>query len=176
MEKTKLGTVLSLNVGWSDIGNWKSVWENSKKDLNGNSITGKTLIFDTKNSYLRSENRLIVSMGIKNLVIIETNDAILIADKDSTHSVKEIVYELEKSSLIEGKINRQMFRPWGHYTSVVEGLTWQVKRLEIKPEASLSLQMHHHRAEHWIVVNGNARVEINGVTTLLKSMKVFLYL
>ena len=107
-------------------------------------------------------------MGIKNLVIVETNDAILIANKDSTHSVKEIVYELEKSSLIEGKINRQMFRPWGHYTSVVEGLTWQVKRLEIKPEASLSLQMHHHRAEHWIVVNGNARVEINGVTTLLK--------
>ena len=107
-------------------------------------------------------------MGIKNLVIVETNDAILIADKDSTHSVKEIVCELEKSSLIEGKINRQMFRPWGHYTSVVEGLTWQVKRLEIKPEASISLQMHHHRAEHWIVVNGNAKVEINGVTTLLK--------
>ena len=168
MEKTKLGTVLSLDVGWSDIGNWKSVWENSKKDLNGNSITGKSLIFDTQNSYLRSENRLIVSLGLKNLVIVETNDAILIADKDSTHSVKEIVNELEKSSLIEGKLNRKMFRPWGHYTSVVEGLTWQVKRLEIKPEASLSLQMHHYRAEHWIVVNGNARVEINGVTTLLK--------
>ena len=168
MEKTKLGTVLSLNVGWSDIGNWKSVWENAKKDHNGNSITGKTLIFDTQNSYLRSENRLIVSIGIKNLVVVETNDAILIADKDSTQSVKEIVYELDKSSLIEGKMNRQMFRPWGHYTSVVEGLTWQVKRLEIKPKASLSLQMHHHRAEHWIVVNGNAKVEINGVITLLK--------
>ncbi len=168
MEKTKLGTVLSLNVGWSDIGNWKSVWENSTKDVNGNSLTGKTLIFDTQNSYLRSENRLIVSIGIKNLVIVETNDAILIADKNSTQSVKEIVYELEKSSLIEGKMNRQMFRPWGHYTSVVEGLTWQVKRLEIKPEASLSLQMHHHRAEHWVVVSGNAKVEINDVTSLLK--------
>ena len=90
MEKTKLGTVLSLNVGWSDIGNWKSVWENSKKDLNGNSITGKTLIFDTKNSYLRSENRLIVSMGIKNLVIIETNDAILIAIKIQLIQLKKL--------------------------------------------------------------------------------------
>ena len=168
MEKTSLGTVLPLNVGWSDIGDWKSVWDNSDKDINGNTTIGKTLIFDTKNSYLRSENRLIVSMGIKNTVIIETNDAILVADKDSTQSVKKIVSELEKSSLIEGKINRQMFRPWGHYTSVVEGLTWQVKRLEIKPKASLSLQMHHHRAEHWIVVNGIAKVEINGVTTLLK--------
>ena len=167
MEKTKLGTVLSLNVGWSDIGDWDSVWENSEKDLNGNSRIGKTLIFDTKNSYLRSDHRLIVSMGIKNLVIVETNDAILIADKDYTQSVKKVVNELEKNNYIEGKMNRQMFRPWGHYTSVVEGSTWQVKRLEIKPKASLSLQMHSHRAEHWIVVNGIAKVEINGEITIL---------
>ena len=167
MEKTKLGTVLSLNVGWSDIGDWDSVWENSEKDLNGNSRIGKTLIFDTKNSYLRSDHRLIVSMGIKNLVIVETNDAILIADKDYTQSVKKVVNELEKNNHIEGKMNRQMFRPWGHYTSVAEGLTWQVKRLEIKPQESLSLQMHYHRAEHWVVVNGTAKVEINGEITLL---------
>ncbi len=167
MEKTKLGTVLSLNVGWSDIGDWDSVWENSEKDLNGNSRIGKTLIFDTKNSYLRSDHRLIVSMGIKNLVIVETNDAILIADKDYTQSVKKVVNELEKNNYIEGKMNRQMFRPWGHYTSVAEGLTWQVKRLEIKPQESLSLQMHYHRAEHWVVVNGTAKVEINGEITLL---------
>ena len=167
MEKTKLGTVLSLNVGWSDIGDWDSVWENSEKDLNGNSRIGKTLIFDTKNSYLRSDHRLIVSMGIKNLVIVETNDAILIADKDYTQSVKKVVNELENNNYIEGKMNRQMFRPWGHYTSVAEGLTWQVKRLEIKPQESLSLQMHYHRAEHWVVVNGNAKVEINGEITLL---------
>ena len=167
MEKTKLGTVLSLNVGWSDIGDWDSVWENSEKDLNGNSRIGKTLIFDTKNSYLRSDHRLIVSMGIKNLVIVETNDAILIADKDYTQSVKKVVNELEKNNYIEGKMNRQMFRPWGHYTSVAEGSTWQVKRLEIKPQESLSLQMHYHRAEHWVVVNGNAKVEINGEITLL---------
>ena len=167
MEKTKLGTVLSLNVGWSDIGDWESVWENSEKDLNGNSRIGKTLIFDTKNSYLRSDHRLIVSMGIKNLVIVETNDAILIADKDYTQSVKKVVNELEKNNYIEGKMNRQMFRPWGHYTSVAEGLTWQVKRLEIKPQESLSLQMHYHRAEHWVVVNGTAKVEINGEITLL---------
>ena len=167
MEKTKLGTVLSLNVGWSDIGDWDSVWENSEKDLNGNSRIGKTLIFDTKDSYLRSDHRLIVSMGIKNLVIVETNDAILIADKDYTQSVKKVVNELEKNNYIEGKMNRQMFRPWGHYTSVAEGLTWQVKRLEIKPKESLSLQMHYHRAEHWVVVNGTAKVEINGEITLL---------
>ncbi len=168
MEKTKFGIVLSLNAGWSDIGNWKAVWENSEKDLNGNSIKGKALIFDTKNSYLRSEDRLIVSVGLNNIVVVETNDAILIASKDSTQSIKQIVGKLEKSSFTEGKLNRQIFRPWGHYTSVVEGQTWQVKRLEIKPKASLSLQMHHQRAEHWVVVDGNAKVEINGEITLLK--------
>lgn len=167
MEKTKLGTVLSLNVGWSDIGSWKSVWENSDKDINGNSIHGKILSFDTKNSYLRSEDRLIVSIGIENLIVIETNDAILITDKESTQSVKKIVSELEKSSFIEGKMNRKMFRPWGHYTSISDGLTWQVKRLEIKPNASLSLQKHHKRAEHWIVVNGKAKVEIDGKVSFL---------
>ncbi len=168
MERTKLGAVISLDAGWSDIGNWKSVWENSDKDVNGNSTKGKTLIFDTKDSYLRSEERLIVSLGINNLIVIETNDSVLVANKDSTQSIKEIVRELEKSSLTEGKMNRQMFRPWGHYTSIAEGLTWQVKRLEIKPAACLSLQMHHHRAEHWIVVSGDAKVEINGKVSLLK--------
>ena len=168
MEKTKLGVVLSLDAGWSDIGNWKAVWENSKKDLNGNFIKGKALIFDTKNSYLRSEDRLIVSLGVSNIVIVETNDAILIANKESTQSIKQIVEELEKSSFTEGKLNRQIFRPWGNYTSVVKDQTFQVKRLEIKPKASLSLQMHFHRAEHWVVVDGNAKVEINGEVTLLK--------
>ena len=168
MEKTKFGIVLSLDAGWSDIGNWKAVWENSEKDLNGNSIKGKALIFDTNNSYLRSEDRLIVTVGLDSVIVVETNDAILIANKDSTQSIKQIVGKLEKSSFTEGKLNRQIFRPWGHYTSVVEGQTWQVKRLEIKPKASLSLQMHHQRAEHWVVVDGNAKVEINGEITLLK--------
>ena len=168
MEKTKLGTVISLDAGWSDIGSWKSVWENSAKDSNGNVARGKFLIRDSKDCYLRSEDRLVVGLGIKNLIIIETNDAILIADKESSQSIKNIVKELEESSFNEGKLNSKMYRPWGNYTSIIEGLTWKVKRLEIKPQASLSLQMHHHRAEHWIVVNGTARVEIDGKISLLE--------
>lgn len=167
MEKTKEGIVIPLDVGWSDIGSWKSVWENSKKDENGNSLNCKTIIKKTNNCYIKGENRLVVGIGIKDLIVIDTKDAILIADKYSTQLVKDVVRELDKCSYNEGKFNKQMFRPWGNYTSVVEGNTWQVKRLEIKSGASLSLQMHHHRAEHWVVVDGIAKVEIEDDESIL---------
>ena len=161
MEKTKLGVVLPLNVGWSDIGSWKSIWEVSKKDENGNVLIGDVLTKDLNNCYIRSESRLIVGLGIENLLIVETNDAILIADKNHDQDVKQIVKQLIEENRAEGKTHRKVYRPWGHYISIVEGSRWQVKRIEVKTDASLSLQMHHHRAEHWVVVKGTAKVEIN---------------
>lgn len=167
MEKTNLGKVFSLDVGWSDIGSWKSVWKNSDKDKEGNSLKGKIIIKNSKNCYFRGEDRLVVGIGLDNLIVVETNDAVLVANQEETQLVKDIVKELDESSYKEGKLNKKIYRPWGNYTSINEGLRWQVKRLEIKPSASLSLQMHHHRAEHWVVVNGTAKVEIDSQITLL---------
>ncbi len=167
MEKTKLGVVLPLNVGWSDIGSWKSIWEVSKKDENGNVLIGNVITKDVNSCYLRSESRLIVGLGIENLLIVETNDAILIADKNHDQDVKQIVNKLIDGNRAEGTTHRKVYRPWGHYTSVVEGSRWQVKRIEVNPSASLSLQMHHHRAEHWIVVKGTAKVELNNENLIL---------
>ncbi len=167
MEKTKSGYVLPLNVGWSDVGSWKSIWEISRKDENGNVISGNVITNDLNDCYVRSESRLVVGLGVKNLIIVETNDAILVADKNRDQDVKKIVNKLKKENKYEGKNHRKVFRPWGNYTSVEQGSRWQVKRIEVKPKASLSLQMHHHRAEHWIVVTGTAKVEINGENSLL---------
>ena len=174
MEKTNLGTVLLLDAGWSDIGNWKALWEISPKDNHGNSLKGKTLIKNVKNCYLRGEERLIVGIDIENLIIVETNDAVLIINRDSSQSVKEIVKDLENSNYNEGKLNKKNYRPWGSYTSIVEDETWQVKRLEIKSKQSLSLQMHNYRSEHWVVVKGKAKIEINDkISFLTKNESIY---
>ena len=167
MEKTNLGSVLALDVGWSDIGNWKSVWENSKKDKYNNSFKGKIFAKNTKNCYLRSESRLLVGIDIENIIAIETADAILIADINSAQSVKVMVNELLNNNFDEADKSKKIHRPWGNYTSVVEGETWQVKRLEINPGATLSLQMHYHRSEHWVVVDGTAKIELDGQISIL---------
>ena len=167
MEKTKVGYVLPLNVGWSDVGSWKSIWEVSRKDDNGNVLLGNVIAKDSDNCYVRSEGRLIVGLGIKNLLIVQTNDAILITDKNHDQDVKEVVNQLKKENRDEGKTHSKVYRPWGNYTSIAQGSRWQVKRIEVKPNASLSLQMHHHRAEHWIVVTGTAKVEVNDENFLL---------
>ena len=167
MEKTKLGTVLNLDAGWNDIGSWKSIWENSKKNTDGNILKGKAIIKDSKNCYFRSEHRLIVGIGLEDLIIIETDDAILISNKNSTNDIKKIVNELNKNDFSEGKYNKKLFRPWGSFTSIEKGSKWQVKKLEIKPMESLSLQLHNHRSEHWVVVKGSAKVEIDNKITCL---------
>ena len=167
MEKTNLGTVLLLDAGWSDIGNWKALWESSPKDNYGNSLKGKTLIKNVKNCYLRGEERLLVGIDIEDLIIVETNDAVLVVNKDSSQSVKEIVRDLENSRFNEGKLNKKIYRPWGSYTSIVEDDTWQVKRLEIKSNESLSLQLHNYRSEHWVVVKGKAKIEIDDKISFL---------
>jgi len=168
MEKTNLGTVVSLNAGWNDLGSWKSIWENTEIDKNENSLLGKTIVKDVKNSYLRSENRLIVGIGFQNLIIVETEDALLVSTKESIKSLKDLIMDLENENIKEFKIGKKSHRPWGHYVSLIEDKTWQVKRIEIKPKESLSLQKHRYRAEHWIVVDGIAQVEINNNVFLLK--------
>ena len=168
MEKTALGSVLNMNVGWSDIGSWQSVWENSKKDSEGNTLKGKIFLEKSKNCYLRSEERLIVGIDLKNLIVVETKDAILISNKDSTQKVKDVVQKLNKQHFKEAKKHKQDYRPWGSFLSIEKGSTWQVKKLEINPKSSISLQMHHHRSEHWIIVSGTAKVEIDKETLFLK--------
>ncbi len=168
MEKTKKGIVIPLDAGWSDIGSWESVWESSDKDLNGNFISGKVVTKNIKNCYLRGEDRLIVGLGLENLVVIETSDAILVSDKKSSQEIKNIVEELKKNKIPEGQNHRKIYRPWGNYLSISEGINWQVKLIYVKPKEQLSLQMHNYRSEHWIVVKGKASIEIDDKLFLLK--------
>ena len=168
MEKTKIGTVVNLDAGWCDVGNWNSVWQNSKKDDHGNTQQGKVFIKNSKNSYLKSESRLVVGLGIENLLIIETRDAVLVANKDNSEEVKSIVNELKKEGYLESQEHRKIYRPWGHYVSIEEGERWKVKLIFVKPGGKLSLQLHHHRSEHWVIVYGSADVEIKDKKNFLK--------
>ena len=172
MEKTELGTVIPLDAGWSDVGSWNALWETEAKNQDGNVIKGLVIAEGTKNSYLRSEHRLVVGLGIKDLVVVETDDAVLIANRQQSQTVKNIVKTLEEEGKSEGKAHRKIYRPWGHYTTIVEGTRWQVKRIAVNPGASLSLQMHHHRAEHWIVVTGTAQVEIDHEKSILSGPNI----
>ena len=167
MERTPLGSVLPLDAGWSDVGSWSALWETADQDENGNVLRGRVISEGSRNCYLRSEHRLVVGLGVENLVVVETDDAVLIAERSQAQNVKAIVQQLEADGSSEGKAHRRIYRPWGHYTSIVEGSRWQVKRISVKPGASLSLQMHHHRAEHWVVVRGTTLVEKNGVEELI---------
>lgn len=168
MEKSKLGTVIPLNAGWSDIGSWAALWETGKSDSNGNVLRGHVIANKSNNCYLRSEHRLVVGLGIENLLIIETDDAVLVANQKEAQNVKNIVKMLEEKGSAEAIAHRKVYRPWGNYTGVIKGSRWQVKRIVVKPGASLSLQMHHHRAEHWIIVKGTALVERDGEKSILK--------
>tara|TARA_B100000963_G_C22624921_1_gene671838 strand:+ start:1364 stop:2800 length:1437 start_codon:yes stop_codon:yes gene_type:complete len=161
MEKTKEGIVIPLNAGWSDIGDWNSVWENTKKDINGNAKIGEILLKGTKNSYFRSENKLVVGLGVENLIVIDTEDALLITKKNQCQEIKTIVNDLIEKGCNEAKENKKVFRPWGFYISYVEDNNWKVKLICVKAKQSLSLQKHKYRSEHWVVVSGNAKIEIN---------------
>ena len=167
MELTPLGAVLPLQAGWSDVGSWGALWESAERDRDGNVLRGRVISQGSRNCYLRSEHRLLVGLGVENLVVVETDDAVLVAHRDRSQQVKAVVQELESTGASEGRAHRRIYRPWGHYDGVVEGRRWQVKRLMVKAGAALSLQMHHHRAEHWVVVSGTALVEKNGVEELV---------
>ena len=158
MEKTDRGAVLSLDAGWSDVGSWSALWETADQDGQGNVLRGRVIHEGARNCYLRSEHRL----GVEDLVVVETDDVVLVAHRDQAQDVKGIVGLLEREGAPESKAHRKIYRPWGSYDGVTEGERWQVKRIVVNPGASLSLQMHHHRAEHWIVVQGTAVVDKDG--------------
>ena len=167
MEKTSFGTVIPLDANWSDLGGWNSIWDHNKKDKNGNATSGKVILDDVENSYVRSESRLVVGIGLKDLIIVETNDALLISDKDKSQAIKRVVEKLKDNGFDESNEHKKIHRPWGNYTSIEEDKSWKVKKIVVKPKSSLSLQMHHHRAEHWVIVKGTAEVEINDQKLIL---------
>ncbi len=152
------GVVLPLSAGWSDVGAWDALWQVLPKDSRGNVTQGDVMLHDCENTLALSEGRLMACVGVSDLVVVETADAILVSHKDKTQDVKKIVDRLRAEKRPEGSIHRKVFRPWGWYDGVDAGLRFQVKRIVVKPQGILSLQMHHHRAEHWIVVSGTARV------------------
>lgn len=160
--------VIPLAAGWSDVGAWDALWDVLPKDAQGNVAQGDVLLHDTRNTLALSEGRLLACVGVDDLIVVETADAVLVAHKDKTQDVKKIVDRLKQTQRSEGQYHRKVFRPWGWYDSVDVGERFQVKRIQVKPGAALSLQMHHHRAEHWIVVSGTARVTV-GEQVLLVS-------
>ena len=150
--------MVALDAGWNDLGAWDAVWQVGKQDAQGNVTSGDTLVSNSKNSLIHASSRLVSAVGVENLIIVETADAVLVADRKNSQDVKNIVGKLELQKREEKSLHRKVSRPWGWYDSVDEGERFKVKRIQVKPGASLSLQMHHHRAEHWIVVKGVAEI------------------
>lgn len=161
------GVVVPLDANWSDVGSWDALWEMGDKDDNGNVIQGDVLALDSQSCYLRSGHRLVACVGLKDAVVVETPDAILVAHRDHLQSLRTVVAQLKQEKRPEADNHRKVFRPWGHYDSIDTGDGFQVKRIVVDPGAALSLQMHHHRAEHWIVVRGTAKVTIGDTERLL---------
>ncbi len=167
MENTKAAAVIPLEAGWNDVGAWSSLWEVSEQDSDGNVILGDVLTEKVHNSYLRAEYRLLTAIGVENLTIVETADAVLVAHKDHVQDVKQIVARLKSSERSEANLHRKVYRPWGNYESIDAESRFQVKHITVNPGGSLSLQMHYHRSEHWVVVKGTARITRGDETFIL---------
>ncbi len=167
--------MVPLSAGWNDLGAWDAVWQVAAKDGMGNAALGDAMITGSRNSLVHASSRLVSVVGVDNLVIVETADAVLIADRERSQDVKAIVSQLESKGRTEKNLHRKVHRPWGWYDSIDAGARFQVKRIMVKPGASLSLQMHHHRAEHWIVVTGTAEI-VNGdkVLTLTENQSTYI--
>ncbi len=161
MEKSDRVAVVACDIGWSDIGSWSALSDMAKPDSDGNHIQGEALLHDTRNCYIQSDERMVGAVGVDNLVIIDTPDALLVADRSRTQDVRHLYSKLKALGHEAYKLHRTVHRPWGSYTVLEEGPRFKIKRIAVKPGASLSLQMHHHRSEHWIVVSGTAKV-VNG--------------
>ena len=158
MEKTADAVVVPLSAGWSDVGSWAALHDATESDSRGNVARGDVIVEDSEGCYLYSESRLVSAVGLKDHVVVETKDAVLVAPRDRVQDVKKLVARLKEEGRYEHSLHREVFRPWGSYDSIENGPRFQVKRLSVKPGATLSLQMHHHRAEHWVVVSGTARI------------------
>ena len=154
--------VVPLDAGWSDVGSWSALWDIKQKDEQGNVLSGDVIAHDTRGSLVMSDDRLITTLGVDDLIIVDTKDALLVAHKDKIQHVKAIVAEIKEGDRSEHFQHREVYRPWGKYDSIDTGERYQVKRITVKPGAKLSVQMHHHRAEHWIVVSGTAKVTVDG--------------
>ncbi len=159
--------MLPLSAGWSDVGSWSALWEVKEVDASGNAIEGDVLTYNSTDNLLIAQHRLLATVGVNNLVVVETPDAVLVADRKHAQDVKIIAEQLKQDQRSESRFHRRVHRPWGDYEPIDEGDRYQVKRLTVKPGASLSLQMHHHRAEHWIVVHGTAKITRNDEVLLL---------
>ncbi|WP_312946068.1 mannose-1-phosphate guanyltransferase [Superficieibacter sp.] len=167
MERTADAVVVPMDAGWSDVGSWSSLWEISAHTPEGNVHHGDVISHNTENSYVYAESGLVTTVGVKDLVVVQTKDAVLIADRHHVQEVKKVVEQIKAEGRHEHHIHREVYRPWGKYDSIDAGDRYQVKRITVKPGEGLSLQMHHHRAEHWVVVAGTAKVTINGDIKLL---------
>jgi mannose-1-phosphate guanylyltransferase len=168
MEKTTHAVVVPMDAGWNDIGSWSSLWDISEKDAKGNAISGDVQLHNVENSYVSTDGKLIAAIGVTDLVVVATKDVLMVAHRDSIQDVKVIVQKLKDDSRSEWEQGSEVYRPWGKYNSIDSGERYQVKRITVKPGAKLSVQMHHHRAEHWIVVSGTAKVT-NGDKTFILS-------
>jgi mannose-1-phosphate guanylyltransferase/mannose-6-phosphate isomerase len=167
MERTAASVMVQADIGWSDVGSWAALWETGRKDEKENVVHGDVDLRDAKGCYVRAESRLVSVLGATDLVVVETDDAVLVADKSRSQEVKEVVETLDRNNRTEHVSHSRVYRPWGYYESIDGGDRFQVKRIMVKPGEALSLQMHHHRAEHWVVVSGTARVTRDDEVKLL---------
>ena len=167
MEHTSDAVVVPADIGWSDVGSWSALWEVQQHDENGNARRGDVYLDGVKNSLVRAESRIVAVVGVEDIVVVETQDAVLVAHKSQVQRVKQVVEHLKSKERTEHLHHTRVYRPWGHYEGIDAGDRFQVKRITVKPGEKLSLQMHHHRAEHWVVVSGTARVTCGDTISLL---------
>lgn len=167
MERSDQVSVLPLDAGWNDVGSWSAVWEIADKDPQGNASRGDVMLESTSNAYVHAEHRMVSVLGLDNVIVVETADAVMVAAKDKAQDVKLLVDRIKQSARTEATNHRKVYRPWGAYDSIDNGPRYQVKRITVAPGQKLSVQMHHHRAEHWIVVTGTAKVSIGEKQILL---------
>jgi mannose-1-phosphate guanylyltransferase len=167
MENTADAVVVPMDAGWNDIGSWSSLWEVSDKDDNGNALLGDVIVHNVRNSYIRTDDKLVAAVGFDDMVVISTKDALLVAHKERAQDAKLITNKLRDEGRSELELHREVYQPWGKYDSIDNGDRYKVKRIMVKPGAKLSVQLHHHRAEHWVVVSGSAKVTIGDNTFFL---------
>lgn len=167
MERTQHASMVPLDAGWSDVGSWSSLWQVGEQDSQGNVTHGDALYHDAKNLLVHADHRLVAAVGVDDLIIVETKDAVLVAHKDHVQDVKKIVEQLKMEERSEFMNHREVYRPWGVYDSIDHGARYQVKHITVKPGAKLSVQMHHHRSEHWVVVSGSAKVTVASKTYIV---------
>jgi mannose-1-phosphate guanylyltransferase/mannose-6-phosphate isomerase len=167
MERTRHAAVVPADLGWSDVGSWDALWETSAKDAAGNAVKGPVELLDVEGSYVRSEGMLTAVLGLKDVVVVVTDDAVLAMPRSRAQDVKKIVEQLKARGVKQASEHRRMYRPWGHYEGLIMGDRFQVKQIVVQPGGRLSLQKHHHRAEHWVVVKGTARVQRDAESLLL---------